>query len=239
MELALLHLLAHGADGGGGLGGGHHWEMPPLHPILVNFTAALIPVSVLSDWLGRWLKRDSLAAAGRWTMLYAAAVTPFTAAAGWWWLLQGEHGDHGPPMVVHQWLGTFLAAAAVALGVWRWLADRDRTAAGGRRGHPGIAYLLAATLVVVALVVQGHLGGRMSFGPGFAEDASAGHNAGPPAPESDQGEPERQQGEGGGSHRHGEGGAPGDEGRDGGSGHHHHDGKGPGIRWRDHIDLNE
>jgi uncharacterized membrane protein len=60
--------------------------LPPLHPILVNFTAALVPASVMSDLLGRVLGRPTLSATGWWTMFYAAAITPFTALAGWWWL---------------------------------------------------------------------------------------------------------------------------------------------------------
>ena len=50
-----------------------------LHPILVNFTAALVPVSVGSDLLCRSFKREPLRQTGWWTLLYATAITPFTA----------------------------------------------------------------------------------------------------------------------------------------------------------------
>ncbi|HUZ07075.1 MAG TPA: hypothetical protein VMV89_06255, partial [Candidatus Paceibacterota bacterium] len=35
-----------------------------LHPILVNFTAALVPVSVASDFIGRFCKAESLRSTG-------------------------------------------------------------------------------------------------------------------------------------------------------------------------------
>src|SRR6476646_10797974 len=73
-----------------GTAGGLPGFRPPrspqeLHPILVNFTAALLPLALLSDLLGRWLKRSSLHSAAAWMVLYAAIITPLTGAAGWWW----------------------------------------------------------------------------------------------------------------------------------------------------------
>lgn len=50
-----LALLANGGDG-----------MPaPFHPVLVNFTAALIPVSFAFDFLAAWLGKESTAPRGR------------------------------------------------------------------------------------------------------------------------------------------------------------------------------
>ena len=166
-------ILAHGDEGGA-------WQLflqpPPLHPILVNLTAGLIPVAVGFDLLGRWLRRESLASAGFWMTMVAAAVTPFTALAGWLWM--DDMGGGGEAMVIHKWLGTALAAIIVALAVWRWsirrrhapqrltLTERDtfRRAAPDRHAGPGAAYLAVAVLFVLSLAVQGHLGGMMSFG---------------------------------------------------------------------------
>ena len=129
---------------------------PPLHPILVNFTAALLPVSVLSDVLGVVLRKESLKSAGWWTLLYAAAVTPLTAIAGWLWMRSMGDMDH-PQMSVHKWLGTALAVAFVAVAWWRWRIYR----CGNK---PNVLYLMTVGVVALALVVQGHLGGTMSFG---------------------------------------------------------------------------
>jgi uncharacterized membrane protein len=131
------------------------WEN--IHPILVNFTAALIPVSVLSDLLGKLLRRESLKHAGWWTLLYAALVTPFTALAGWFWKRSIEAALSADVIAVHQWLGISLAFAFPALVVWRWGFHR-------RGESPGLAYFAAAVLTLLALTYQGHVGGSMAFG---------------------------------------------------------------------------
>lgn len=159
---ALLLPIAHAA--GGGAGGESHafWENfltpPPLHPLLVNFTAALIPASFVSDLLGRLLRRESLIAAGFWTLLYAAVITPLTAVAGWLWL--NDVGDMGhAEMLVHKWLGTALAVLLLPMLFWRWRIKK-------RRAAPSAVYLVVSAVLVLSLTVQGHLGGMMSFGTG-------------------------------------------------------------------------
>lgn len=56
-----------------------------VHPILVNFTAALVPVSVGSDILGKLTASGTLRSTAWWTMAYASLITPLTALAGWLW----------------------------------------------------------------------------------------------------------------------------------------------------------
>ncbi|HEY8668386.1 MAG TPA: DUF2231 domain-containing protein [Tepidisphaeraceae bacterium] len=139
-----------------GAGGGSGFlQLPPLHPILVNFTAALVPASLISDVLGRLFRKQSLLSAGWWMLLYAAVITPFTALAGWWWLRQ-MGGMDVPEMAIHKWLGTALAVVFVALVFWRWHIHRSASA-------PGWLYLICAAAVVSLLTLQGHLGGSMSF----------------------------------------------------------------------------
>lgn len=130
----------------------------PVHPILVNFTAALVPISLVCDVLARLTGRESLRATGWWTLVFATAITPLTVIAGWLWL-DDMDGMDMPDMTVHKWLGTFLIGVFAALLAWRWQAHR-------RNAAPGIAYLATAGLVVAALSLQGHLGGTMSFGGG-------------------------------------------------------------------------
>jgi uncharacterized membrane protein/plastocyanin len=128
-----------------------------LHPILVNFTAALLPLAFASDLLGRFLNRRSLNNAGAWMVLYAALITPLTAAAGWWW--KSKSAGALPPNViaVHQWLGTSLGLVFIVLAVWRWrFQKRDEV--------PSFGYLALTAVSVLALVYQGSLGGLMVFG---------------------------------------------------------------------------
>jgi uncharacterized membrane protein len=128
----------------------------PLHPILVNFSAALIPLSFASDALAKILRRDSLATTGWWMLFYAALITPATAATGWWWYHQTQDQDRWE-MTYHFWLGFSLVAVVIGAMLWRLRSYR-------RSQSPSWTYLLAAAVLVAGTVVQGHLGGMMSFG---------------------------------------------------------------------------
>lgn len=128
-----------------------------LHPILVNFTAALLPLALLSDLMGRFFKRSSLHNAAAWMVLYTAIITPLTGAAGWWW--KSQTAGSLPPAVitVHEWLGTSLAVIFILLAVWRWrIHKRDEV--------PSLGYLAVTAIIALALVYQGSLGGLMVFG---------------------------------------------------------------------------
>jgi uncharacterized membrane protein/plastocyanin len=152
---------AQSASGGEALSPSLRWSPPTspqqIHPILVNFTAALLPLALLSDLLGRIFRRQSLHDAAWWMVLYAAAITPLTVAAGWWW--KHEVGPDLPTklITIHQWLGTAAAVAFVVLGLWRWSIYKQRV-------QPSFAYLACAFLAVLALIYQGSLGGTMVFG---------------------------------------------------------------------------
>ena len=126
-----------------------------IHPVLVNFTAALIPVSVFSDVAARVFRSTSLRIVGFWTLLFAAVITPFTAAAGWLFWMPDDNGD--PHMTIHKWLGT--TAAVLLIGVFAWRATLQSK---GRM--PSWPYLVVGLIIVAAVIYQGHLGGDKSFG---------------------------------------------------------------------------
>lgn len=137
------------------------WSPPrspeQFHPILVNFTAALLPLALLSDVLGLIFRRQSLHNAAWWLVLYAAVITPFTAAAGWWWKHAAGSALPARLITVHQWLGTAAAVLFIILAIWRWSIHK-------RGVPPTLAYLFSALVAVLALVYQGSLGGMMVFG---------------------------------------------------------------------------
>lgn len=137
------------------------WSPPrrpeEFHPILVNFTAALLPLAVLSDLLGRLLRRQALHTVGLWMMVYEAAITPLTVFAGWWWKSTETNQLPAKLIMVHQWLGTAAALLFIVLAVWRWRFHR-------RAIPPSWTYLTFGFVALLALVYQGSLGGAMVFG---------------------------------------------------------------------------
>jgi uncharacterized membrane protein len=128
-----------------------------IHPILVNFTAALVPASLVSDMLGRLTRKRSLTYAAWWMLLYAALITPLTAAAGLRW--KRAVSDSVPPATLrtHQWLGLTLALIFLVLALWR----RRIHVSGGMASPP---YLVLLFVAVILLIYQGSLGGIMLFG---------------------------------------------------------------------------
>lgn len=127
------------------------------HPILVNFTASLLPLAFLSDLLGLWWKRASLHNAAAWMVLYEAIITPLTGAAGWWWRSQAGSALPHAVITVHAMLGTSLAVIFILLAIWRWRIQK-------KNAVPGISYMVVVAIVALALVYQGSLGGLMVFG---------------------------------------------------------------------------
>ena len=125
-----------------------------LHPILVNFTAALVPISLASDAAAIRLKRASLRDTGWWTLLYAACLTPFTAIAGWLFWMKDDNGVSG--MAIHKWLGTGLVLLLAGLFLWRRGFQRRGAWVSG-------AYLAAGLVLLILLVIQGHLGGTQTY----------------------------------------------------------------------------
>jgi len=56
-----------------------------IHPILVNFTAALVPASVGSDIAGRVFRRANAAQCSVVDASICGSYHSLTACAGWWW----------------------------------------------------------------------------------------------------------------------------------------------------------
>jgi len=125
-----------------------------LHPVLVNFTAALVPVSVAADAIGRWRKDESLRSTGWWTLFCGTAITPFTALTGWLFWMPDDSGVTG--MTIHKWLGMSLAVLLLGLFAWRLKLHRQKQWAE-------IPYLITGIIFIAALVFQGHLGGQQVF----------------------------------------------------------------------------
>ena len=129
-----------------------------VHPILVHFTTALLPVSLVCDLGGKYLRRESLTAAGWWTLFFGAVATPVTALTGWLWMSDlRSSGFHDDNLVVHQWLGVTLVGGFLITAIWRARLFKSMT-------KPGAAYLVFTGAAVIVLLYQGFLGGKMTLG---------------------------------------------------------------------------
>ena len=132
----------------------HFVLVTKLHPVLVNFTAALIPFSVFSDCLASYKKSVLLCECGWWALLCATVVTPFTAAAGWLFWMKDDTGV--ADMTIHKWLGTSLAVLLFGLFYSRHQFHNQQK-------FVNAYYIAAGIIFVFALIYQGHLGGDQTF----------------------------------------------------------------------------
>ena len=127
------------------------------HVVLVHFPIALCLTGVAFDFLARWTKRGTLAAAAYYNLFVGAVMTLPVVASGllaWRWQLEGQRLRGN--LLLHLVLGT--VSAALIWFVW-WLHVLARRRSG--QSLPG--YVLAIE-VVGALVVglTAHIGGILS-----------------------------------------------------------------------------
>jgi uncharacterized membrane protein len=127
------------------------------HVALIHFPIALFITAVAFDYLARWTKDQTLAAAAYFNLLLAAASTvPVvgTGFAAWQWALEGQRLKG--TLLMHLVLGC-TSSAVIWLVCWiHWRVRRDPATA-----LP--AYWLPIETVAVLLVaVTAHLGGVLS-----------------------------------------------------------------------------
>ena len=138
---------------------GYDW--PRLHAALNDLPAALLLCSVLFDLLGTVNKRDSLKAAGFWTLI--AGVLGTAAAWGSGEMAEGviEHSDRAHAVLeTHETLGIIVLILFGLLMVWRIV----RRGVLGEKERP--VALTAGVIGVALLVYAAKLGGNLVFDHG-------------------------------------------------------------------------
>jgi uncharacterized membrane protein len=138
------------------------YDLPRLHAALNDLPAALLLVSVLFDLLGALLKRDSLRAAGFWTLLAGVVGTAAAVLSGKLAEEAVEHSDEAHAiMETHETLGVIVLVLFTLLLVWRLV----------RRGVLGpreVPVALTAGVIGVALMVYtAGLGAKLMFDHGI------------------------------------------------------------------------
>jgi uncharacterized membrane protein len=144
---------------------GYDWTR--LHAALNDFPAALLLVSVLFDLLGIFTKRDSLKAAGFWTLVVGVLGTGSAVLAGEMAEGAAEHSDEAHAvMETHETLGIIVLVLFGLLAIWRIL----RKGVWGPKEQP-IA-LTAAVIGVALMVYTAKLGGTLVFDHGLGISAA-------------------------------------------------------------------
>lgn len=135
---------------------GYDW--PRLHAALNDFPAALLLVSVLLDLLGVFTKRDSLKAAGFWTLIVGVLGTGGAVLAGEMAEEAVEHSDEAHAvMETHETLGIIVLVLFGLLALWRIV----RKGVWGAKEQP-IA-LTAGVIGVSLMVYTSYIGGSLMF----------------------------------------------------------------------------
>lgn len=147
-------------------------DWPRLHAALNDLPAALLLAAVVFDIVGAIVRRDSLRAAGYWSLIAGFAGALLAIGSG----LMAEdvvtHDDAAHALMERHELVAFIVLGWFgALLLWR-LVRRTM-----RRGET-VAYLVAGTFGVVMLVGGARIGGMLVFDHGVGVPAAQRQEAG-------------------------------------------------------------
>jgi uncharacterized membrane protein len=144
------------------------YDAARLHAAVNDAAPVLLPLAVLFDLLGTFLKRESLKAAGFWTLLAGVLGGGLAIVTG---LLAEDATPHGAQaeavMSTHETLAFIVVALFAILAVWRLL----RRGVWSEREQP-IA-LTAGVIGIALVVVQASFGGRLVFEHGVGIPTAA------------------------------------------------------------------
>jgi uncharacterized membrane protein len=134
------------------------YDAARIHAALNDFAPALLPLAVAFDLLGAFLKRESLKAAGFWTLLAGVLGTAAAIISG---LVAEDATPHGPEahaiMETHETLAFIVLGIFALLAIWRLVRK-------GVWNEKELPIALTAGVIGVALiVVTASFGGRLVF----------------------------------------------------------------------------
>lgn len=128
-------------------------RLQEIHPSIVHFPIAVLPLAIGADLLGRLTGSRALSQAGRALMPIAAAGAAVSAATG---LIAQEEvnasGVAGDILVTHRNLNLSLTAITALMAVRRWGED-----------EAGTGYLALGLAGLGALSYSAYLGGKMVY----------------------------------------------------------------------------
>lgn len=122
------------------------------HPLFVHLPIGFILLLAVLEWLALRPGGRELHAANRIILLLTIPVSVASVVCGW--LLARNGGYDAQALFWHRWLGTSVAAGAVALWILR------------QRGWM-TAYRRSLIVLVIVLTVASHFGGSLTHGSDF------------------------------------------------------------------------
>jgi uncharacterized membrane protein len=134
------------------------YDAPRIHAAINDLPPALLPLSVLFDLLGAWLKRESLKAAAFWTLIFGVLGTGAAIVSGLVAEDAVQHSDQAHAiMETHKTLAFIVLGIFGLLALWRIL----RRGVWGEKEQP--VALTAGVIGVAILVYAASLGGQLVF----------------------------------------------------------------------------
>jgi uncharacterized membrane protein len=148
-------------------------KLHEVHPALVHFPLALLPLSIGADLLGRVTGNEALRDLGRTTMPLAAVSGLVAGAAGLMAQTEVEADGRAMEMLkTHRTLNLGLVAIAGAMSAYR-----------SRTEKPGVGYLAMGLAGCAAMTYSAYLGGAMVYHDGVGVEAADGIRQKPSVPE--------------------------------------------------------
>jgi uncharacterized membrane protein len=137
------------------------YDAARIHAVLNDLPPALLPLSVVFDLLGAFLKRESLKAAGFWTLLAGVLGSGAAIISG---LVAEDATPHGAEahavMETHETLAFIVLGLFAILAVWRLV----RKGVWNEKEQP--VALTAGVIGVALIVVTAMFGGKLVFDHG-------------------------------------------------------------------------
>lgn len=156
-------------------------KLHELHPSLIHYPLALLPISIGADLLGRVTGSEELLDLGRRTMPLAAATGLIAGVAGL--MAQTEVKAEGAAMdrlKTHRTLNLGVVAIAGAMAMKRARSDK-----------PSAAYLGLGLAGLAVMAYSAYLGGEMVYRDGVGVEAADGVRKQPAVPEVSREEAKR------------------------------------------------
>ena len=141
-------------------------RLQEIHPSLVHYPLAFLPLAVGADLVGRATGSRPLREMGRIGMALAAGSAALAAVAGLAAQeeVNVEEGGHAYDMLVtHRNLNIGVLAATSAMAAWRWSRD-----------EAGPGYLAAGLAALGTVGFSAYLGGKMVYEHGLGVAAADG-----------------------------------------------------------------